>query len=583
MDLLKKGILTLLVIVFITSCEENDFIPTENYTGTGLTEITFSSLSSSVEADENGLKDGTYITVKPIAIGVSSYEVDFGAGTSPITISGASGTNVSYDYSNDFETANYTITVTAKSDKGLSDVVLTDNITVNHSINTVSSSPDSPIILNGNVFSVFSDGTQNDGALNAYTNTISGSNVETGTAEYNEVEVGDLKNKVIQYSRLQGTNKASITFSTPIIIADVFGTNASADYLHVDLHSIHEVGIDKVKITLGGKTFEQTLTNNVWTGLDLDFASEGITQIDAITFELGAGATASNEATLNVDNIYLYRAPLSVPEFTFDEVASDYDVTFENASELATSYSWNFGDGSGSSTDENPTYSYANDGLEKMYMVTLTTTNSLNKPTSISKEVTVGGPSGPLNPEILWGHFDGSSSEVYGDWKIANTSGSSNPFSGSSDGSCTNYDGVDTGSKSRGAKWSSSNSADDADGTADAGDTRYAYQAVIVSPNTDYIFEYEYAIRTGGAETNSVVASILNGHYSDSDVALASNALVEHIGTEAKGKFADNSCSGGTTVKLKFRSNAVGEVAIFIYTFTNKDAYVDNVKMYPAD
>jgi PKD repeat protein len=583
MDLLKKGILTLFVIVFITSCEENDFIPTENYTGTGLTEITFSSLSSSVEADENGLKDGTYITVKPLAIGVSSYEVDFGAGTSPITISGASGTTVSYDYSNDFETANYTITVTAKSDKGLSDVVLTDNITVNHSINTVSSSPDSPIILNGNVFSVFSDGTQNDGTLNAYTNTISGSNLEAGTAEYNEVEVGDLKNKVIQYSRLQGTNKASITFSTPIIIADVFGTNASADYLHVDLHSIHEVGVDKVKITLGGKTFEQTLTNNVWTGLDIDFASEGITQIDAITFELGADATASNEATLNVDNIYLYRAPLSVPEFIFDEVASDYDVTFENASELATSYSWDFGDGSGSSTDENPTYSYANDGLEKMYMVTLTTTNSLNKPTSISKEVTVGGPSGPLNPEILWGHFDGSSSEVYGDWKIANTPGSSNPFSGSSDGSCTNYDGVDTGSKSRGAKWSSSNSADDADGTADAGDTRYAYQAVTVSPNTDYIFEYEYAIRTGGAETNSVVASILNGHYSDSDVALASNALVEHIGTEAKGKFADNSCSGGTTVKLKFRSNAVGEVAIFIYTFTNKDAYVDNVKMYPAD
>jgi len=583
MDLLKKGILTLLVIVFITSCEENDFIPTENYTGTGLTEITFSSPSISVEADEDGLKDGTYITVKPLAIGVSSYEVDFGAGTSPITIIGASGTSVSYDYSNDFETANYTITVTAKSDKGLSDVVLTDNITVNHSINSVSSSPDSPIILNGNVFSIFSDGTQNDGALNAYTNTISGSNLEAGTAEYNEVEVGNLKNKVIQYSRLQGTNKASITFSTPIIIADVFGTNASADYLHVDLHSIHEVGVDKVKIILGGKTFEQTLTNNVWTGLDLDFASEGITQIDAITFELGAGATASNEATLNVDNIYLYRAPLSVPEFTFDEVASDYDVTFENASELATSYSWNFGDASGSSTDENPTYSYANDGLEKTYMVTLTTTNSLNKPTSISKEVTVGGPAGPLNPEILWGHFDGSSSEVYGDWKIANTSGSSNPFSGSSDGSCTNYDGVDTGSKSRGAKWSSSNSADDADGTADAGDTRYAYQAVTVSPNTDYIFEYEYAIRTGGAETNSVVASILNGHYSDSDVALASNALVEHIGTEAKGKFADNSCSGGTTVKLKFRSNAVGEVAIFIYTFTNKDAYVDNVKMYPAD
>ncbi|WP_392347820.1 PKD domain-containing protein [uncultured Polaribacter sp.] len=584
MDLLKKGILTLLVIVFITSCEENDFIPTENYTGTGLTEITFSSLSSSVEADENGLKDGTYITVKPLAIGVSSYEVDFGAGTSPITISGASGTTVSYDYSNDFETANYTITVTAKSDKGLSDVVLTDNITVNHSINSVSSSPDSPIILNGNVFSIFSDGTQNDGTLNGYTNTISGSNLEAGTAEYNEVEVGDLKNKVIQYSRLQGTNKASITFSTPIIIADVFGTNASADYLHVDLHSIYEVGVDKVKITLGGKTFEQTLTNNVWTGLDLDFASEGITQIDAITFELGVGATASNEATLNVDNIYLYRAPLSVPEFTFDEVASDYDVTFENASELATSYSWDFGDGSGSSTDENPTYSYANDGLEKMYMVTLTTTNSLNKPTSISKEVTVGGPAGPLNPEILKGDFEVNESATSNAWKIANSpSGKSDPFGRSSDGSCTDYDGVATGSKTRGAKWSSSQGASDINGTPVAGNTRYAYQAVTLSPNTDYVFEYEYAIRTGGADTNSVVGLILNGHFDDGDVALASNPLIRYVGTVANGKFGDNSCSGGTLVKETFRSNAVGEVSIFFYTFNDKDAYIDNVKMYPAD
>ena len=42
MNLLKKGIYTLLISGLILSCEEEEIVPTENYTGTGLTEITFS-------------------------------------------------------------------------------------------------------------------------------------------------------------------------------------------------------------------------------------------------------------------------------------------------------------------------------------------------------------------------------------------------------------------------------------------------------------------------------------------------------------------------------------------------------------
>ena len=580
MNLLKKGIYTLLITGFIISCDdEYDIIqPSENLTGTGLTEISFSSFKATAGPDDNGMEDGTYITVKPLAIGVDSYDVDFGDGSS-VTI--GAGASASYDYPNEVAKKTYTITVTAKSDKGLPSVTKTEVITVEHEVTAVSSTPDSPIILDQNAFAIFSDGIESDGVLIAYSNKSTNSNFKGGAAEYNEVAVGDIKNNVIQYSRLHDTNAATITFNPAIMIADVFGTGASADYIHLDLHSIHAIGVDKVKITLGSKTFEQTLTNNVWTGVDIDFASEGITQIDDIKFELGTGGIASNEATLNVDNIYLYRAPLSVPDFIFDEVASDYDVTFTDASELATSYSWDFGDGN-SSTDANPTHSYINDGVEKNYMVTLTTTNSLNKTTSITKEVTVGGPAGPINPEIIHGDFNLDDSSMSNAWKIANTTGNSNPFGRSSDGSCTNYDGTDNGSKTRGAKWSSSQSAN-ADGTAVAGDTRYAYQAVTLSPNTDYIFEYEYAIQTGGAETNSIVASILNGHYNDSESAVASNALVQHVGTEAKGKFADNSCSGGTTMKLKFRSNSVGEVAILIYAVTDKDAWIDNVKMYPVE
>ncbi|WP_165749653.1 PKD domain-containing protein [Cellulophaga sp. Z1A5H] len=582
MNLLKKGIFALLITGAIVSCEDDDTIvdPIESTSGTGLTEITFPEIpTSSVSASG----DGTIITIRPQGLGIDSYVVDFGDLNSTsdiVTIIEDAGT-ASYDYPNDIAEGTYTITVTAKSDEGFPDVVQTINVTVVPGITAVLSAPDSPIILDENVYAIFSDGIVSDGAFIPYTNTISGSDFEDGDAEYNEVEVGDIKNKVTQYSKLHGTIAASISFNPAIVIADVFGTGASADYIHLDLHSVHDIGVDKVKITLGGKTFEQTLINDVWTGLDIDFASEGITQIDEITLELGASGTASNEATLNVDNIYLYRESLSVPEFTFDEVASDYDVTFANASELATSYSWDFGDGIGSSTEENPTYSYNDDGLEMTYMVTLTTTNFINKTTFITKEVTVGGASGPINPEIIHGDFNLDDSAMSNAWKIANTTGNSNPFGRSSDGSCAEYDGTDDGSKTRGAKWSSSQSAN-ADGTAVAGDTRYAYQAITLSPNTDYIFEYEYAIVTGGAETNSVVASILNGHYSDSAEAVASNALVAHVGTESKGKFADNSCTGGTTMKLQFRSNSVGEVAIFIYAVTDKDAYVDNVKVYPA-
>ena len=583
MNLLKKGIYVLLITSFILSCDdEYDIIqPNENLTGTGLTEISFSSFKATVGPDENGMEDGTYVTVKPLAIGATSYSVDFGI-DAPVIIEGVQG-SASFDYPNDKEEVTYTISVTAISDKGLENVTKTTDITIEHEVTAVSSTPNSPTILDENVYAIFSDGIEINGALNGYSNIVSGANFDASTAEYNEVSVGDIKNNVIQYSRLDGTNTASISFSPTISIADVFGTGASADYIHLDLHSIYEIGVDIVKISMGGKTFEQTLENNVWTGVDIDVASEGITQIDDITFELGTGGTASNEATLNVDNIYLYREPLSVPDFTFDEIASDFDVTFTDASVLATSYSWDFGDGN-SSTEANPTHSYINDGVEKTYMVTLTTTNSLNKTTSITKEVTVGGPAGPINPEIIHGDFNLNDSAMSAAWKIANpASGKSDPFGRSSDGSCTNYDGTDNGEKTRGAKWSSSQGAADIDGAPVADNTRYAYQAVILSPNTDYIFEYEYAIKTGGADTNSVIGLILNGHYSDSDVALASNPLVKHVGTVANGKFSDNSCSGGTTMKLQFRSNAVGEVSIFFYTFNDVDSFIDNVKIYPVE
>ncbi len=62
---------------------------------------------------------------------------------------------------------------------------------------------------------------------------------------------------------------------------------------------------------------------------------------------------------------------LPVTEFTFE--VTDLTVTFTNTSSNATSYLWDFGDNVGTSTDENPTYTYAEEGI---YPVKLTATNN---------------------------------------------------------------------------------------------------------------------------------------------------------------------------------------------------------------
>ena len=77
--------------------------------------------------------------------------------------------------------------------------------------------------------------------------------------------------------------------------------------------------------------------------------------------------------------------PSAEPRADFNFVASELTVEFQNTSANATSFMWNFGDG-GSSTDENPVYTYSADGE---YEVTLTvsdgaTDNSITKTVAVS-------------------------------------------------------------------------------------------------------------------------------------------------------------------------------------------------------
>lgn len=75
----------------------------------------------------------------------------------------------------------------------------------------------------------------------------------------------------------------------------------------------------------------------------------------------------------------------AIPDFTF--TTSSLTASFTDASLLAVSHSWDFGDGT-TSTDQNPTHTYAELGT---YDVTLTITNSAGVPRTITKPVPVGG------------------------------------------------------------------------------------------------------------------------------------------------------------------------------------------------
>jgi hypothetical protein len=491
MNLLKKGILTLLVIGFITSCEENDFRPTENITGTGLKIITFSSFSLSIGADEAGIEDGTYVTVSPLAIGVDSYEVDFGAGASPIIISGGSGSTASYDYPNELETVDYTITVTAKSNKGLDDVMLAENITVNHEVQSINTSPVSPDEQGrNNVFSIFSNGFDHEGSFISYA---------TGTSLTGAAEVAlDSGNSILQISRL-GTADGVLKLGDNVVIADVFASGIGVNNIHFDIHSNFETGIDVLKITLVDTVNDSEytidgieLTDGEWVSFDYNLASDfsaPIIQFDEIKFEVGTDGTAKDHATLNVDNIYMPRVDRST---------------------------------------------------------------------------------------ILNGDFNGG--QNFWKWGLF-TDGETNPYGSSSDGSWTNYDGSSNGSKTKGAKWSSSQSG----GYLQSSSSRYAYQALTLQPNTDYTLEYEYAIKNDSADDpiggRRVVGLILEEHYVDGANAVnnINSNLGNHVGTINEGKF---SATRGTKVLIPFTTNSSGEIAVMFYAVTPKDAWIDNVKVY---
>ncbi len=280
---------------------------------------------------------------------------------------------------------------------------------------------------------------------------------------------------------------------------------------------------------------------------------------------------ATNESGLSstLEQTIEILAPVTAG-FTFEVDADDYKTyNFMDASVGAVTLLWEFGDGF-QFTGMNPSHTYAEDGI---YTVTLTATSITGNTSTATEQLTIAE---GFVVEVLNGDFtDGTSN-----WKPSSFTGSStSAFNSSSDGDPVDYSGVDTGSKTRGAKYTSSTTMVGPLATLSrTSSTRAAYQAITVEPNKQYTLEFSHAIIGDG---NTVYVEVLDGWFNDGADAFTSSTvngpLARGIGSVANGK------GSFSVVTDTFTSNASGEVSIWIYAITDADVWVDNVKIIPVD
>ena len=180
MKLLNKGIIALLFVGLVVGCtdDDTDVAPT-TAAPSGIKKVVLSSFEVVISGD------GTVVTVTPLSVGADSYEVNFGDDTSTedlLTISEQNG-SVTYDYPNELETVVYTISVVGKSDGKTEDSnVLTEDLTITHMPTALTTVPTSPTVADVDVLAVFSDD---------YSTKVA-ADFDSGTAQYTNVEVGDL-------------------------------------------------------------------------------------------------------------------------------------------------------------------------------------------------------------------------------------------------------------------------------------------------------------------------------------------------------------------------------------------------------
>ncbi|HAD14862.1 MAG TPA: hypothetical protein DCF33_20735 [Saprospirales bacterium] len=164
----------------------------------------------------------------------------------------------------------------------------------------------------------------------------------------------------------------TVTVSTPPVAGFNYNSNSGCAPFTVQFNNASSSNATSLSWNLpGGNPSSSTDANPVVT-----WNAAGV-YVVTLTASNGAGNSTST-ATITVG---------AGPSAGFTSQSNGLSVNFSNTSSGATSYAWDFGDGTGSSAIQNPTYSYNQPGT---YVVTLTATNDCGTATATQTVVIEG-------------------------------------------------------------------------------------------------------------------------------------------------------------------------------------------------
>lgn len=225
------------------------------------------------------------------------------------------------------------------------------------------------------------------------------------------------------------------------------------------------------------------------------------------------------------------------------------DYTFSNLSTSATTYLWDFGDGN-TSTSVDAMNTYPGEGT---FTVTLTASDNLGVTSVVSKTIEIVEPDAPsaIIPVIGEAGFEdgdttcGTAADGRDCWRI-------------SGGTIFGITSSPVNSGSQGAKF-------------DAGSNRVGYQALTVSPNTDYTVTIYYTIKT--APTGSAMRLAILGN-AISNASEAEAAIIASV-------TGNDQSDANTYVPLSvtFNSGASSTIAIWIDSNNVAESRIDDVSI----
>ncbi|NKI32005.1 PKD domain-containing protein [Croceivirga thetidis] len=323
-------------------------------------------------------------------VGIANYSWDFGDGVGTST-----DANPSYTFT---AAGTYTVVLTVTDDGGLTD---TDELTI--TVTTANNAPtavatsdvtegDAPLLVN-----FTGDQSTDDVGIASYSwdfgdgaGTSTDANPSytyTATGTYTAVLTVTDANGLTDTAQIEITVNAANGAPTAVASSDVSEGDAPLLVNFTGDQSTDDVGIASYSWDFGDGAGTSTDANPSYTYT----AAGTYTAVLTVTDADGLTDTAQIEITVNSANgaptavassdVTEGEAPLLV-NFTGDQSTDDVGIA---------SYSWDFGDGVGTSTDANPSYTYTTAGT---YTAVLTVTDADGLTDTAQIEITVNSANG---------------------------------------------------------------------------------------------------------------------------------------------------------------------------------------------